>query len=37
VFAEYDRVRLTEILDSQDVKPRSSTKVAELSPQRASS
>jgi hypothetical protein len=37
VFAEYDRVRLTEILDSQDVKPRSPTKVAELSPQRASS
>jgi hypothetical protein len=37
VFAEYDRVRLTEILDSQDAKPRSPTKVAELSPQRASS
>jgi hypothetical protein len=37
VFAEYDRVRLTEILDSQDAKPRASTKVAELSPQRASS
>jgi hypothetical protein len=36
VFAEYDRVRLTEILDSQDAKPRSTTKVAELSPQRAS-
>jgi hypothetical protein len=37
VFAEYDRVRLTEILDSPDAKPRSSAKVAELSPQRASS
>jgi len=39
VFAEYDRVRLTDIVDSKDVaiKPRSSIKVAELSPQRANS
>jgi hypothetical protein len=39
VFAEYDRVRLTEILDSPDAapKPRSPAKVAELSPQRVSS
>lgn len=38
VFAEYDRVRLTDILDSSDSapKPRAS-KVAELSPQRISS
>jgi hypothetical protein len=34
VCAEYDRVRLAEILDAQDAKPRSSAKVAELSPQR---
>ena len=39
VFAEYDRVRLTDIVDSKDpaIKPRSSIKVAELSPQRANS
>jgi hypothetical protein len=39
VFAEYDRVRLTDILDAPDSAPklRSSAKVAELSPQRASS
>ena len=39
VFAEYERVRLTDILDAQDsaVKQRPSAKVAELSPQRASS
>jgi len=39
VFAEYDRVRLTDIVDSKDVaiKPRGSIKVAELSPQRANS
>jgi hypothetical protein len=37
VFGEYDRVRLTETLDSQDAKPRPSAELAELSPQRASS
>jgi len=37
VFAEYDRVHLTDIVDSKDavIKPR--VKVAELSPQRANS
>jgi hypothetical protein len=40
VFADYDRVRLTDILESPDSaakSPRSNAKVAELSPQRASS
>jgi hypothetical protein len=40
VFADYDRVRLTDILESPDSaakSPRSTTKVAELSSQRASS
>jgi hypothetical protein len=39
VFAEYDRVRLTDIVDSKEsaLKARSSIKVAELSPQSASS
>jgi hypothetical protein len=39
VFGEYDRVRLSDILESQDsaAKPRVGGKVAELSPQRASS
>lgn len=39
VFAEYDRVRLTDVLESEDsaLKARASGKVTELSPQRASS
>ena len=40
VFADYDRVRLTDILESPDSAPksaRSTAKVAELSPQLASS
>jgi hypothetical protein len=39
VFADFDRVRLTDVLESPDSakSPRSNAKVAELSPQRASS
>jgi hypothetical protein len=40
VFADYDRVRLTDVLESPDSaakSPRPTAKVAELSPQRATS